>query len=228
MSFTFVEFVGHFSFLLIALSFFMRDMLMLRIFAMAGNCVGVIFNYYVPGGPIWLVMFWLSLFFLINLERIIALIRERRRVSFSEQEKELFQTVFQNFSPVEFMKLMRIGEWRTAEPGAVLANQSEPLDDLKMIYNGEVAIYKDEQEIDRSRDGTLIGEMSYIQGGNATATVLVERLTRYVSWPKEELHKLMVRNPTMNLAMRTVFSQDLVRKLSERPVTGGSSQASRR
>jgi hypothetical protein len=220
MSLTFVDFVGHFSFLLIALSFFMRDMLMLRIFAMAGNLVGVIFNYFVPGGPIWLVMFWLSLFFMINFVRIITLIIERRGVSFSEEERELFQTIFQSFSPVEFMKLMRLGEWRTAEPGVALANQEEALADLKLIYNGEVAIYKDEQEVDRSRDGTLIGEMSYIQGGNATATVLVERLTRYVSWPREELRKLLKRNPTMDLSMRTVFSQDLVRKLSGRPAPG--------
>jgi hypothetical protein len=225
MSLAFIDFIGHFSFLLLALSFFMRDMLFLRLFAMAGQFVGVAFYFFTPKGPIWISMSWVALFFIINFIRIITLIIERRSVSFSDHEKELFQTVFQNFSPVEFMKLMRIGEWRTAEPGTVLANQGEALDDLKMIYNGEVAIYKDEQEIDRSRDGTLIGEMSYIQGGNATATVFVERLTRYVSWPKEELHNLMMRNPTMNLAMRTVFSQDLVRKLTERPVTeeGGAS-----
>ncbi len=222
MPLTFSDAVGHLSFVFVGLSFFMRDMLMLRIFAMVGQVIGVTFNYLVPGGPIWLVMFWLSLFFVINLVQIIRLIIERRGVSFSDEERELFQTIFQHFAPVEFMKLMRLGKWRTAQPGAALANQGEALDDLKLIYNGEVAIIRDDREIDRSRDGTLIGEMSYIQGGNATATVRVERLTRYLSWPKEELRKLLKRNPTIDLSMRTVFSQDLIQKLTGHPATAGS------
>ena len=91
MDLTFVDVVGHLSFVFVGLSFFMRDMLMLRIFAMVGQVIGVTFNYFVPAGPIWLVMFWLSLFFVINLVQIIRLIIERRGVSFSDEERELFR-----------------------------------------------------------------------------------------------------------------------------------------
>jgi CRP-like cAMP-binding protein len=98
-----------------------------------------------------------------------------------------------------------------------MATQGEALHDLKLIYNGEVVVEQDGNEVVHSRDGTLVGEMSFIQGGNATATVRALRPTRYVSWPKEEIRKLLKRNPTMDLAMQTVFSVDLMHKL-----TGGS------
>ncbi len=46
------------------------------------------------------------------------------------------------------------------------------------------------------------------------ATVTVTRPTRYLEWPKEPLSGLMTRNPTMDVAMKSVFSIDLKRKLA--------------
>ncbi len=54
-------------------------------------------------------------------------------------------------------------------------------------------------------------------GGNATATVRTARPTRCLVWPKEELKKLLRRNPTMDIAMNTVFSLGLARKLGGAP-----------
>lgn len=68
-----------------------------------------------------------------------------------------------------------------------------------------------------ARDGTMIGEMSYIRGGAATATVRAARPTRYLAWPKEELRKMLQRNPTMDVAMNSVFTIDLTKKLDGAP-----------
>jgi len=64
--------------------------------------------------------------------------------------------------------------------------------------------------------------MSYVQGGYATATVRVLRPTRYLSWPRKELRRLLKRNPAMDLAMQTVFSMDLTRKLTQASEEMGS------
>ncbi len=153
----------------------------------------------------------------INAVRIAHLVIERRGVSFSDVERELFETIFQNCAPVEFMKLLRLGEWRSREPGDVLAVEGEAIEELSLIYNGEVTVEKGGAEITRSRDGTMIGEMSFIQGGNATATVRTTRPTRCLVWPKDELRKLLRRNPTMDIAMNTLFSLDLAKKLGGAP-----------
>ena len=42
------------------------------------------------------------------------------------------------------------------------------------------------------------------------------RPTRYLVWPQDELRGLLKRNPTMDVAMQSVFNLDLVRKLTDR------------
>jgi len=214
VSLTVLDIVGHTSFLLTALSFYVRDMMTLRVLAIVSGLVGVAYNYWLPVGPLWLVIFWLSVFVAINLIRIVGIVLERRSIEFNEEESELHETLFQNFSPVEFMKLMRIGEWRQAETGEQLAKQGGVLGGLKMLFNGEVKIERDGEQIGYARDGAMIGEISFLQGGQANATVSATRPCRYIFWSGAELRKLLSRNPSMDVAMKHVFSIDLMRKLS--------------
>lgn len=213
LTFTLVDFFGHFSFALIAVSYAVRDMLVLRAISVASGFVGLFYNYYLPGGPLWLAIIWVSLFMFINGARIVGIYTENRSVSFNEDEKELYQTTFQEFSPVEFMKLMRLANWKEIPQDDFIAKEGEEFESLKLLYNGEVIINKDGKEIARARDGAMIGEISFLQGGNATATVQAAQPCRCVVWPKEELQSLLKRNPAMDVAMKHVFSMDLTRKL---------------
>ena len=212
--------IGHFSFALTALSFLMRDILFLRVLAAASCFLGIAYNYFLPEGPLWLVIFWLSVFTLINLSRIVLLFLEKRSISFTDEERELHETLFQNFSPVEFMKLMNLGNWHKSSEGELLAVENEPLQDVKLIYNGEVEVKRQQQVIASLRDGTFIGEISFLQDSSATATVRTKRPTRYIAWPADELKKLLNRNPTMDIALNTVFQLDLTKKLATSPIPG--------
>jgi len=214
MGLTLLDVVGHASFLLTGLSFYVRDMMFLRGLAIVSCIIGVAYNYWLPAGPLWLVIFWLAVFIAINVTRIVGIVLDRRSVEFNEEEAELRETVFQKFSPVEFMKLMRIGEWRRAETGARLTAQGEMVDGLMLLFNGEVVVERDGAEIGRARDGAMIGEISFLQGGSANATVSVTKPCRYISWSHEDLRKLLHRNPSMAIAMQHIFSVDLMRKLS--------------
>ncbi|MBL4720427.1 MAG: cyclic nucleotide-binding domain-containing protein [Alphaproteobacteria bacterium] len=214
MSLTFLDVVGHTSFLLTALSFYVRDMIVLRCLAIVSGVVGVAYNYWLPAGPLWLVIFWLTVFVLINLVRIVGIVLDRRSIAFNEEEAELHETVFQNFSPVEFRKLMRIGDWRNAEQGEQLTVQGSIVGGLNLLFNGEVRVERDGEEVGRARDGAMIGEISFIQGGAATATVSATKPCRYIAWSGDELRKLLHRNPSMDVAMKHVFSVDLMRKLT--------------
>ena len=42
----------------------LRDMILLRSVAIVSGLVGMVYNYMVPGGPLWLVIFWLGVFIL--------------------------------------------------------------------------------------------------------------------------------------------------------------------
>lgn len=211
---SYLDLIGHTSFLITALSFALRDMMALRVFAIVSGLIGIAYNYWIPAGPLWLVIFWLSVFIAINVVRIVGIVLERRTVEFTDEEAELRETVFPNFSPVEFKKLIRIGDWEQAGKGEVLAEQGNIIGGLKLLYNGEVIVERDGAEIGRARDGAMIGEISFIQGGPATATVSATKPCRYVAWSGDELRRLLNRNPSMDIAMKHVFSVDLMRKLT--------------
>ncbi len=214
MELTLVEFIGHLAFLLTAISFYLKDILLLRFLAIISALVGIGYNYFLPVGPLWLPIFWLGVFTAINLWRIVGILAERYSIQFNEDEQELYETIFKDFSPVEYMKLIRIAEWRDAAEGLVFASEGEAVDGLRLLFSGEVSVARDGNEIGRARDGALIGEMSFIQGGDASATVTAAVPCRYVFWPEEALRGLLRRNPNIDVAMKHVFSLDLTRKLT--------------
>lgn len=214
MDLSLVEVVGHLAFLLTAISFYLKDILLLRFLAIISAVVGIGYNYFIPVGPLWLPIFWLGVFTAINAWRIIGILTERYSIRFSDDEKELYETIFRDFSPVEFMKLMRIADWRQAEAGEVFAREGHAVDGLRLLFSGEVSVQRDGQEVGTARDGALIGEMSFIQGGNASATVASTVPCRYVFWSEGDLRGLLRRNPNIDIAMKHVFSLDLTRKLT--------------
>jgi hypothetical protein len=208
-----VALFGHLSYGLSACAFLLRDILLLRLVAIAASTANILFAYNGLAGPNWVTIFWQGLFIAINVSWSAVLIRERSGLEFSEEERELYQTVFRAFSPVEFMKLLRLARWATAEPGAGLAAAGAPLDDVMLIYNGEAEVTLPSGGHRRLKDGSFIGEISFIVGGTATADVRCAQKTRYLRWRKEDLRALLKRNPSMRATLQTVFSEDLTKKL---------------
>jgi hypothetical protein len=207
---------GHLASVLTMLAYLLKDILWLRFLTILSCFAGIAFNYTVPAKPLWTVIYWNILFAVINIVQIAIIIKERTGVHFTDEEKELHQTLFKNFAPFEFMKLMRVGKWLNAKQGEILAVEKQPINAVMLIYNGLVGVETNGVEVTRLKDGNFIGEVSFIAGGEATATVKALAPTRYIAWPKEEISRLLNRNPTMRFAMQSVLSTDLTKKLTHR------------
>ncbi|PIO48182.1 MAG: hypothetical protein CMR00_06165 [[Chlorobium] sp. 445] len=63
------------------------------------------------------------------------------------------------------------------------------------------------------KDGAFVGEMSFLTGNLPTATVRATKETRCLAWSKEQLRKLLNRNPSMWATLQGVLSTDLTKKL---------------
>jgi len=209
----YVHFATHIASLLTLLAYLVKDILWLRVLTILACIAGIVFNYFVPATPLWAVINWNLIFIIINVVQILIIIKERSGVDFTDEEKELYQTLFKNFAPFEFMKLLRLGKWLNAKKGQVLAVEQQWLDSVMLIYNGLVSVETDGEQIAQLKDGSLVGEISFITKGDAIATVRALEPTRYLSWSKEDMHHLLMRNPNMKFAMETVFSADLTKKL---------------
>lgn len=207
------ELAGHAAFALIMLSYLVRDLFWLRCLSIVASLAGIAYNYFVPTSPLWLVIYWNLVFVGINAIQLEIMRREKRGVRFSEEEQELYDTLFQRFSPVEFNRLVRCGRWVKADAGAVLAVQGEPVRDLILLSNGRVAVEAGGECIAHLSSGEFVGEMSLVTGQMATATVRAEGPVRYLAWPKPALEQLLTRYPSMRFALQVVLSADLTRKL---------------
>lgn len=210
---TSLEVVGHASFAIGAVSYWVRDEIWLRGLLIVSFLAGIVYDALPPVGPLWLVVFWLSVYTAINIFRIITILKEKRGVKLDDVSAELRDVSFPEFTPVEFAKLIRAGEWRTASPGEVLTREGERVDDLMVIQNGNLSVRIGDLEVARLKDGAIVGEMSFISEGPASATVTATELTRYIAWPQAALRALLMRNPSMLSAIRLAFSAELSRKL---------------
>jgi hypothetical protein len=212
-------FFGHGASILTMAAYLLKDILWLRFLSILACLAGITFNYHVPATPLWSVIYWNILFIVINVVQIVVIIKERSGIEFTDEEKELHDTLFKNFAPFEFMKLMRIGKWSEAKQGQTLAVEQQPLDSVMLIYNGRLSVEAKGKQVAQLKDGNFIGEVSYITGGAATATVRALEPTRYLSWLKTDITKLLNRNPSMRLAMQAMLSTDLSKKLARRAPT---------
>lgn len=208
-----ISIIGHISFIAIAASFLVRDILWLRVVSVFASLLAIIFNYFVPGGPIWLVIWWSLVFILINFYNIVILLQARRGISFTAEEQEMYETVFQDFSPVEFMKLLRIGEWREVKSDQILIEEGKKVDNILFIYNGQAEVFYNGQQVNYLKDGAFIGEMELGKDKLAVATVKTTTPARILAWPVAEISQLLGRNPSMNSTIQTIFSADLIQKL---------------
>src|SRR5688500_12315794 len=109
---TLAQALGHLSYFLNATALLMRDILLLRMVAIVAASCNFGFAWMNGAEPNWITVFWQSLFITINVVWSARLIYERRGLRFTEAEQELYETVFRNFAPGEFLKLMRLAQWR--------------------------------------------------------------------------------------------------------------------
>ena len=103
---------GHLAFGLIAFSFLVKDILYLRVLSIFASLFSVFYNYVIPTEPMWLAINWNFIFIAVNLYHVAVLIYEKRPVKMSPKEKELYETMFRGLSPVEFLKITKVANWK--------------------------------------------------------------------------------------------------------------------
>ena len=102
---------GHLAFGLIAFSFLVKDILYLRFLSILASLFSVFYNFYIPVEPMWLPIGWNFVFVALNLYHIAVIIYEKRPVQMSPKHKELYETMFNDMTPVEFLKITKIADW---------------------------------------------------------------------------------------------------------------------
>ena len=198
--------VGHLAFGLIAFSYLVKDIMYLRILSIVASLFGMFFNYTVPAEPMWLPIGWNGLFVLVNIYHISVLLYEKRPVQMDDKNTELYNTLFKELTPVEYLKISKAACWKNYEPNDVLIRQQHLVPDLILIYNGTIDVEVDGNKVAELRDGQFVGEMSFLTEKSATATCVVKHPTKCLVWKQQEFKDLLKRNPSLYFTIQSLLS----------------------
>ena len=198
--------VGHLAFGLIAFSYLVKDIMYLRILSIVASLFGMFFNYTVPVEPMWLPIGWNGLFVLVNLYHISVLLYEKRPINMDDKNTELYETLFKELTPVEYLKISKAAQWQHYEPNEKIIRQGTLVADLVLIYNGTVEVEVGDKIVAELRDGQFVGEMSFLTEKPATASCVVKHPTECLVWKQREFKELLKRNPSLYFTIQSLLS----------------------
>lgn len=191
--------------------FLFRDQVLLRSLIVIGDVIYILYFYYAPETPLWGGIFWSSLFVAVNLWMLWSILADRRHFHLTPEELRLYHQLG-SLTPGQFRKLLRLCTMVQADGRTELTRRGEAVEHLCYLTQGEARI--EVENGSRIRLGeAFIGEIAFLTGRAASATVVADQGARYARWPSAALKAELARQPDLQTAMEQAINRDLARKV---------------
>src|SRR6516165_306385 len=128
---------------LLLVAYSVRDILWLRLFAVAAALISIPF-YVLQPTTLWAPLLWSAVFAAINLFQSWRLFLERRPVKLTPEE-EVRRLVFRDLPPRTVLQVLSIGFWTTAETGERLIEHGKGLEAISLVVRGNVRVTRDDR-----------------------------------------------------------------------------------
>ncbi len=130
------------------------------------------------------------------------LVRERLNLRSVSDVGLLRQSLFANLNDAQLSRVAMAGNWRTFAVAAQLTRE------------GAADIEVQGKVVAQLHAGTLCGEMAFISGHHASATLVVTAPTRAYVFEMQSIRELVARDDLVAAAMHQAVGLDLARKVS--------------
>jgi len=207
-----IDYLVHFSNILLLVSYSVRDILWLRWFAVAAALTNIPY-FLVQETVLWPPVLWASVFTAINLYQIARIYMERRPVVLSADQQALYDLAFHSLRPRDFLSLALVGEWCDAEAGQRLLTAGQPAERVCIAISGDVEVYRGEANVGRLAPGHLVGTGLVLTGSPSPLDARFVSPGRYIRWSPQTLRLFLDKRPDLRDALQRVTSRDLATKL---------------
>ena len=146
---------------------------------------------------------------------ILIVISERTTWFMSRESLDLYKS-FDMLTPGQFRRILKRCDTKTATSREIVLTEGRTADRLYFVISGNARVKKGGIQSDIGAR-VFLGEIVYLRGGAATATVTLDEGTRYLVWDHEELRSLKRRNRELTVAMVAQFNEDLMNKVAASP-----------
>lgn len=195
---TTVAVIGHLSFFVTFLSWAQDSLIKVRMIALGGILLGLIYNgwthWQMPAGQgLGLVLMWLGIFLIQNVWKLASEIRENMEVKLPMASKELLIRTFPTMHSVDWKAFTAAAKITHYRQGATILAKGDACYDLSLVASGKVS--EDRNGLTRlCETGTMFGELTYVMGQenfNASPVDIkaeTQTVTVY-TWPYETVKK---------------------------------------
>jgi CRP-like cAMP-binding protein len=207
------DWFAHGCYLVLAISYIVTSIWWLRLLAIISlGCEGVYF-YFAADVPLWTALGWSAVFVAINLAQLAILTRHALRRRWTAEERLLRTGLLAGLDPMSLARLLKAGTWTDFGAGTVLTREGEPVENVYLLVGGEAAVETGSRTVAVLRAGSIAGEMSFLSGLPASATVTTLTECRAFVVRQCALRTLMQRCAQLRLGLHERFNRELVGKL---------------
>lgn len=183
--------------------------LMLAALALAGAALALAAP---PGPPLAAGLAALALTALGALAGALLAAWERSPLSVPRSTRHVLLSLGR-VEPRLFRALMSAGALRTAEIPLRLTRQGHAPEHLWFLVSGTARIEKNGDRAEL-RGPVFLGEISWLTGGAATATVVLEPDSEFVEWDHRDLRRVCDRTPRLRMVLESLIACDLAHKVA--------------
>jgi len=207
-----IDYLVHFSNILLLVSYSVRDILWLRWFAVAAALTNMPY-FLLQHTVLWPPVLWALVFTAINLYQISRIYLERRPVVLSPDEQRLYDLGFQSLRPREFVSLTLVGEWKDAVAGDKILVEGTPVSRVCVAITGRADVHKQGQLMGTLEPGNVIGTGLALTGAPSPVEATFIEPSRYMSWPLSSLRTFADKRPDLRVTLQGLVNRDLASKL---------------
>jgi hypothetical protein len=206
------DYFVHAANVLLLVAYSVRDILWLRLFAVAASLIAIPYFVLQPT-TLWAPLIWSAVFAAINMYQSWRLFLERRPVKLTPEEEEVRRLVFRDLRPRKVLQVLSIGSWMSAETGERLIERGRSVEAISLIIRGKVRVTRDERALGDLVPGNLVGSALLLSGAPADADATVVEPVRAIRWEVGTLERYLSANPETRIVMQQHLARDLAGKL---------------
>jgi cyclic nucleotide-binding protein len=198
--------------ILLLVAYSVRDILWLRLFAVASAVIAIPYFVLQPA-PLWVPIGWSALFASINLFQSWRIFLERRPVKLTPEEETIRRLGFEDLPPRKLLQLLSVGAWTTVPAGEQMIERDKRPETVLLIVQGTVRITRNGHALGELVAGHLVGSTLLLSGVPADVDAVAIEPVRAYGWQIEPLERYLAANPDVRIVVQRHLARDLAGKL---------------
>lgn len=203
---------GHLSYILIAVSYWMTNIFWLRVVAVIGLSLEIVY-FLLSGGDLRAGIGWDVVFIVINLYQIHRLVKDRLSLRLPEDDRELLRGVLAGLDDAQIARLLAASTFTDIPAGTVLVQENQELEQLFFICSGRVKVSIGGREVSHLEAGNFVGEVAFLTERPASATVTSESVVRALAFDRGKLNQVFRRDTDVAGLIYQLLGRELAHKI---------------